>query len=210
MPDARDKILKAAVELFAVRGFRGTTTRGIASKACVNEGTIFKIFRSKRRLYREVLELKLRELADRSLPVQVTDPRELIKHIIAAREQDPALMRLILFGMLEAFPEFMKVLHNWRKDYYTRLSATIAQQKKQGVVADDVPEMLAAVTLTGIGFWHCLFNESFNLGRELKVSRSDLLEFYNRIWCFGLSHKPPKDETRLGCDFNVADGDCAE
>ena len=109
MAEARPKILKAAAALFATRGFHGTTTRTIAKKAAVNEGTIFKVFGSKRRLYRETLEWKLRELADRSLPAQPSTPHDLVKHVIEAREQDPYVMRLILFGVLEAFPEFKKV-----------------------------------------------------------------------------------------------------
>ena len=68
MSVAKLKILKAASTLFAARGFHGTTTRALATRASVNEATIFKIFRSKRRLYRETLEWKLRELTARSLP----------------------------------------------------------------------------------------------------------------------------------------------
>jgi AcrR family transcriptional regulator len=191
MAEARLKILKAAAVLFATRGFHGTTTRAIAKKATVNEGTIFKIFRSKRRLYREILEWKLRELAARSLPAQQASPRDLIKQVIEAREQDPYLMRLILFGVLEAFPEFKKVLHTWRHDYYSRLDAIIEHQKQQGTVADDVPATLAAVTLTGLGIYHYLFFDVFKIGDDIAISRDELMEFYNRLWRCGLANSLP-------------------
>jgi AcrR family transcriptional regulator len=187
MSDARCKILKAAATLFATRGFRGTTTRALARKAAVNEATIFKIFRSKRRLYRETLEWKLRELSERSLPAWPAEQRELFTHIIEAREQDPHLMRLILIGVLEAFPEFKSVLHTWRRDYYGRLEAIIDDQKKSGAIAGDVPATLAAVSLTGLAIYHYLFFDVFRIADDIPVSRNELTEFYYRLWRYGLS-----------------------
>jgi hypothetical protein len=105
--------------------------------------------------------------------------------------------------MLEAFPEFIKVLQDWRKEYYGRLSSAIEQQKNQGTISDDVPAMTAAVTLTGIGFWHCLFVESFNIGDEVNVSRSDLMDFYNRLWYRGLSANLPKARMRNSARADV-------
>jgi AcrR family transcriptional regulator len=191
MAEARPKILKAAAALFATRGFHGTTTRAIAKKAAVNEGTIFKVFGSKRRLYRETLEWKLGELADRSLPAQPSTPHDLVKHVIEAREQDPYVMRLILFGVLEAFPEFKKVLHTWRRDYYGRLGAIIEQQKEQGAIAEDVPSLLAAVALTGFGIYHYLYFDVFRIGEDIAISRDELTDFYYRLWRHGLASGVP-------------------
>jgi len=52
---SRDKITGAAVELFSRDGYRGTTTRKIAARAGVNESTLFRIFESKEKLFREIL-----------------------------------------------------------------------------------------------------------------------------------------------------------
>ena len=38
----RQEIIKAAIEVFARNGFRGTTTRDLASHAEVNEAIIFQ------------------------------------------------------------------------------------------------------------------------------------------------------------------------
>ena len=43
-PDRRRQILAVAMELFARRGFRGTTTRQIAERAGVNEAIVFRHF----------------------------------------------------------------------------------------------------------------------------------------------------------------------
>jgi AcrR family transcriptional regulator len=45
--DTADKILIAAAELFAERGYKGTTTRAIAERAGVNEVTVFRRFKNK-------------------------------------------------------------------------------------------------------------------------------------------------------------------
>ena len=45
----RDKILKAAQKLFARNGFDGTTTKELAEKAGIAEGTLFRHFTTKKR-----------------------------------------------------------------------------------------------------------------------------------------------------------------
>src|SRR5437867_11834161 len=52
----RDKILRAATELYAETGFRGTTTRQIAQRAGVNEVTLFRQFGSKTALFSEAIQ----------------------------------------------------------------------------------------------------------------------------------------------------------
>ncbi len=46
--------MKAAFELFAEKGYEGTTTRSIAKRAGVNEVTLFRNFGSKEALFRQV------------------------------------------------------------------------------------------------------------------------------------------------------------
>lgn len=53
--DVREKILRAAVTVFAEVGFRGATTRRIAQEAGVNEITLFRHFGSKDKLLHEAI-----------------------------------------------------------------------------------------------------------------------------------------------------------
>ena len=53
--DRRQQIVDAATELFALQGFRGTTTRQIADTAR-DEAIIFRHFGRKEGLYRAVIE----------------------------------------------------------------------------------------------------------------------------------------------------------
>lgn len=47
MPSTRERILKAAREVFERNGTRGTTTREVAERAGVNEATLFRHFHNK-------------------------------------------------------------------------------------------------------------------------------------------------------------------
>src|SRR2546425_700209 len=59
--DRRQDILGAAMQLFAAKGFRGTTTRDLASHAEINEAIIFRHFSTKEELYRAILEEKMKQ-----------------------------------------------------------------------------------------------------------------------------------------------------
>ncbi len=52
--DTRSKILQAALQLFAKRGYDGTTTKDLAKSAGVAEGTLFRHFPSKKTILIEV------------------------------------------------------------------------------------------------------------------------------------------------------------
>ncbi len=52
--DTRTKILQAALQLFARRGYDGTTTKDLAKSAGVAEGTLFRYFPNKKAILIEV------------------------------------------------------------------------------------------------------------------------------------------------------------
>lgn len=72
-----DRILQAALEVFAERGFKAGTVRDICARAGVNVASVNYYFRSKESLYREAMAYSFREadrkysqaaLADETLP----------------------------------------------------------------------------------------------------------------------------------------------
>jgi AcrR family transcriptional regulator len=56
MNPTHEKILDVALEVYAVRGYRGTTTRRIAEAAGVNEVTLYRHFGTKGALIRAAIE----------------------------------------------------------------------------------------------------------------------------------------------------------
>jgi AcrR family transcriptional regulator len=69
----RDAIVKAAVRLFAEKGFQGTSVRDIIVKARVNQAAINYHFKSKDGLYLEVLKTAFEKLTEQA----GFDPEEL-------------------------------------------------------------------------------------------------------------------------------------
>lgn len=80
MTNKKEKILKAALELFAQEGFKATSTSKIAKHACVSEGLIFRHFSNKEGLLNAILqegEIQAKVLfADIVLE---TEPKEVIR-----------------------------------------------------------------------------------------------------------------------------------
>jgi TetR/AcrR family transcriptional regulator, regulator of cefoperazone and chloramphenicol sensitivity len=63
----RDRILRAAVRLFAERGYDATSIRTLAAKARINQAAVNYHFKSKEGLYREVLREAIRALTQHQL-----------------------------------------------------------------------------------------------------------------------------------------------
>ena len=61
-PDKEIRILNAAINAFAEKGFEGTRTREIAERAGVAEGTIFRYFRNKNAILERMVPLLVRIL----------------------------------------------------------------------------------------------------------------------------------------------------
>ncbi len=89
----RRQILDAAKQCFAQYGFAGTTTRKVATAACISEGLLFRHFATKAALHAEILseaceadpDLKrLRELQPSSETLIIL-VREMVVHFLAIR-----------------------------------------------------------------------------------------------------------------------------
>ena len=72
--EIRHRILAAAARVYAQYGFRGATTRLIATEADVNEVTLFRTFGSKAQLLQEMLQSHVGSGAAPTLPADVGDP----------------------------------------------------------------------------------------------------------------------------------------
>jgi AcrR family transcriptional regulator len=83
--EIRERILEAAAAVFAEVGFRGATTRRIATEAEVNEVTLFRHFGSKERLLGEAIHAANSKPPGSPLPDRPTKPRSEL--VAWAREQ---------------------------------------------------------------------------------------------------------------------------
>jgi AcrR family transcriptional regulator len=89
----RDRIVEAALELFATRGFEGTSTKAIAVAAGVAEGLIFHHFENKESLLAEVFATDRSYFGDLE-NLSSSPPPDLPVEIVLDRLASEALARL--------------------------------------------------------------------------------------------------------------------
>jgi AcrR family transcriptional regulator len=128
---SRQKLLEAAMRVFAESGFRGATTRRIAEEAGVNEVTLFRQFKSKTALINEVAELYARRRSEEALPAGPVAPlRELSEwcnaHLVLLRNSRDMIRKCMaevdehpqMAGCMRRGPD---VVHRQLREYATRL-----------------------------------------------------------------------------------------
>lgn len=108
--DRRDDILKASLNLFAEKGFHGTSMRDIARAADITEGLIYHYFAGKRDLFRAIIEEYSFLPLLRTLPdlARQLDLRALLtvlaRGFFDVLKQNTQLTRLLL-QEVQVFPE---------------------------------------------------------------------------------------------------------
>jgi AcrR family transcriptional regulator len=114
----RDQILGAATEVFAEKGFHQSTTKDIASRAGIAEGTIYNYFDSKDDLLIGMMArlTELESLGDDLTEALQGDVKEFFIAMFRHRAENLAKAQLILQSVL---PEVM-VNPQLREHYYQR------------------------------------------------------------------------------------------
>src|SRR3954471_5570893 len=100
-PSSRDRILMAAKQLFASRGYENTSTVAIARLAGTSESQLMKHFGSKEGLLEAIFDAAWAQLSTRFAALQsIKSPREelnlLLETFLNALETDPATKELML------------------------------------------------------------------------------------------------------------------
>ena len=99
-PDNKNRLLMAAIELFAEFGYDKVSIRKIAEKAQANSAMISYYFGSKQNLYDAVILYQVKSLEDfLSRQLDTLDPREILKYHAEAMQklhrENPTLMKFI-------------------------------------------------------------------------------------------------------------------
>jgi TetR/AcrR family transcriptional regulator, repressor of fatR-cypB operon len=153
----RQKLLRAALELFTTVGFRATTTPEIAARAEVAEGTIYRHFSGKEELllaaYREAqswgLELVRGQDEDKTLP-----PRERLlavaRRMVSAAERDPAMIRMLLRRRDEGYLDDGG--RGAAREFREALQSIVASGKSDGLVRPGPADLWTSVWLALVAF----------------------------------------------------------
>lgn len=139
----QEAILKAAAELFAERGYRGTTTRALAERAGVNEVTIFRRFKNKQ----GVLAALGASFAERSAGVAVAatpdpeDTRATLRHLARQETAQTAEFGAVALRIaLDAGsdPEVAAVMGDGPRGSFDGLVAYLIQRQEAGDLRADL------------------------------------------------------------------------
>jgi AcrR family transcriptional regulator len=158
--ERRRQIIEAATTLFSRKGFRGTTTREIASAVGVSDAMLFKHFATKEELYAAIIEAKshverlmdtLVEAAERGDDAEVL--RTLAREMIARTRADPTLMRLTFFSALEGHALSDMMFRSRVQQLDDFLSRYIARRIAAGLFRD-VDPLQAAWNFMGMVAYH--------------------------------------------------------
>ena len=132
----RNRILDAALRIYAREGFRGATTKLIAQEAGVNEVTLFRQFGSKLALIEASIVYHIERTQVGSLPEEPVDPVQEITAWCAAymgnMRDSRALMRKIMCE-LQQYPEMlarMKMSPAFRPNDLAEYVARLQRQKR--------------------------------------------------------------------------------
>jgi TetR/AcrR family transcriptional regulator len=188
----RQEILKAAMELFAKKGFRGMTTRDLASQAGVNEAIIFRYFINKTELYRAILEEKVQQGRDehyKEVERQAlsSDPRSFLEfmgnNILERNEKDSTFMRLLLFSALEGheLADMFLVSMAVRDPMVSYME----RQMKEGTFRS-VDPYLAARAFLGMFVCHVQMQEIFGQKKKLEFERNEVVKTFVSIFLEGM------------------------
>ena len=194
-------IVKAAVGLFAEKGFRGTTTRELAAAVGVTEPVIYQHFATKRDLYTAIIEsISKDEHKDADARLEAARAAEddrafftrLGELILDWYLEEPRCIRLLLFSALEGhelsdifYERQMVVLYNMLTDY-------IERRMRKGAFRNMDP-YLAARAFTGMFCHQGMAMTVFSLD-DLKGSRRQIAEGIVNVFLNGMRH--PRSEAQ--------------
>ncbi|MDX8045403.1 TetR/AcrR family transcriptional regulator [Gracilibacillus sp. S3-1-1] len=155
-------ILEAATELFAEKGYAGTSTSEIAMKAEVAEGTIFKHFKSKKGLLLAIVSpLMMRFLApmikkdmEKVLDQEFEHFQDLIRAMIENRKEfiknNLPLLR-ILIQEIPFHPELKEqFIESIGKDLFERMEGIVRFYQDKGQLVDMNPDVIIRTIASSI------------------------------------------------------------
>lgn len=154
--DKRQRILDAAVRVFAKKGYHGAKVAEIAKKAGVADGTIYLYFRNKEdilvSLFDEVMEEHISQA--RAEIARVSGAPEKLRvaaqhHLkLFSGNEDLAVVFQVELRQSTKFLE--RFTASWLQDYFKLLQDVIAEGQRDGTIRPDLPKKLATKALFGI------------------------------------------------------------
>lgn len=146
----RERLMRAALELFTTQGYHGSTTPQIAARAGVAEGTIYRHFPSKQQLLNDIYRAAVGHFVRllREIPREIPCRERLERVALGWRDlasREPALVRLVFVARVRG------LLDQRSRDAWTELRSDvetiIASGKSSGQVRPGPVDLWADIWL---------------------------------------------------------------
>ena len=151
----RAAILRAAIDVFADRGYFNAQVADVARAAGVAAGTVYLYFKSKDDLLVSIFERSMREslTAGREAVADLSDPRERLRRLARghlARLGSDRNLAIVFQVELRQSTKFMERLSSSHlRDYLGLIREAIADGQRAGVFREDIKATVAAKMLFG-------------------------------------------------------------
>jgi AcrR family transcriptional regulator len=146
----RDRIVEAALELFAAKGFDGASTKEIAATAEVAEGLIFHHFENKESLLAAVFETQrsyfgeLEELSSVTPDIPAGQVLSRLAGEALARLRRESRIAVVLFGTAQTDPEMRARLQAVIGEGTGHLARYLESRRTRGELRQDMDTQMAA------------------------------------------------------------------
>lgn len=202
------RLVEAAAQLFALHGFKATTTREIAQLADLNEATLFRYFPRKPDLFLAALESHLNRVNfghDLQTSLAADDPPEMVLPKIAAfflnvLTTQPELQSLLHVASFE-LPEAQRMIRDHVGPLFDTLCGYFKRCADREAICSIEPQCVA-LGLLGAVSAHRLFREAFSGNYNLGEDAARYADAYASLWLRGLA---PYSQVRMNrCEDPVA------
>jgi len=153
--DKRERILRAAVKVFARKGFYASRVSEIAKAAGVADGTIYLYFKSKDELLTSLFEDRITRLLDilrREIAKMPTAPdrvRRLIELQLGLLEGERDLAEVITVNLRQSSRLLKQYATTRFTEYLDLMASVVAEGQRAGEIREDVAPRIMARAIFG-------------------------------------------------------------
>lgn len=150
--ETRERIVAAAAQLLATKGYGATSLDEVAEVAGLTKGTVYYHFDSKEDLYKAVVYPQVTSATEQAIGIldDHDDPREALEMLLAAiirRARDPSQKYLYYQEMLPLSEETRRAIRYAERSYEARVAEVIRAGQERGQFIDGDPKVIALVVI---------------------------------------------------------------
>lgn len=152
--DARSRLLAAAVESFAAKGFHGTTTRDIAAGAQMSPAALYVHHRSKEELLHQISRagheqtLALVQVAVASARAPRDQLLAVVRAFVVYHAEDHTGARVVNYELAALSPEHLEEIASIRRRIESEMRGVVERGVADGVFETAHPRMTALALLS--------------------------------------------------------------